>query len=141
MSAAQKNISSKKNKLTLFTFTLTGAFLILTGTPLAGSGVTNSAGYSYNPYLPLGMPLIILGLAMIAFAAFQRISQLQAQVIVGFCGQTLLGMVILIIPTLYWPSPFSPFNLHTYSIVLGLIGIALSIESLIVISKTKRAQQ
>jgi hypothetical protein len=118
-----------KNRLTFWTLILIGIFLWLTGLPLAA--------YDYAqtyPYLITGFLLIALGMVMVVVSAIQRINLHKAQIIIGLSGQVLFGLVIFAIPLL--PSfPFSPFNFHTYSIVLGVLGIVLSLESIIMLSK------
>ena len=87
-------------------------------------------------YLATGFLLIALGIGMVLVSAIQRINLRKAQIIIGSCGQVLLGLVIFEIPTL--PTfPFSSFNFHTYSIILGALGIALSIESIFMLSKNR----
>jgi hypothetical protein len=135
-SSAGRN-SMDKNRLTFLTLVLTGIFLILTGAPLAGSSIGTVEGNIY-PYISLGAPLIVLGLAMIGIAAIHRISQLKAQVIIGVCGQILFAMIIFAIPSLPSFPYFATFNFHTYSIVLGVLGIALSLESIIMLSGTHK---
>ena len=106
---------------------------MLTGTPLAGSSIGTVDSNTY-PYIWLGIPLLVLGLAMISTAAIQRISQLKAQVIIGVCGQILFGLIIFVIPSLPSFPYFTTFNFHSYSIILGVLGIALSLESITVLS-------
>ncbi len=124
------NSSRKEKKLTFWILILTGIFLILAGTPLSGTSVGNS-----NPYLLLGLPLIFLGLYMIGISAIQRISQRVKQIIIGLSGQILFGLVILVIPLLPVFPYMTEFNFHTYSIVLGFLGIVLSLESIVMLSK------
>ena len=121
-----------KIRTTRWTLILTGPFLILSGAPLAGFSIGN-----VHPYLALGASLIVLGLGFIGvLAAFvnQKISLRQSQVIIGLSGQALLGIVIFGIPLLPSVSfPPSTYNLHSYSIVLGILGIAISLISIIMI--------
>ncbi len=122
------------NKLTFWTLILTGILLWLTGIPLAG--------YNYNntyPYLAIGVFLIALGIFMVAVSAIKRMTLRRAQIIIGLSGQFLFGLVIFGITSVP-VFAFSPFNFHTYSIVLGVIGIALSLESIITLSKYKQNQ-
>ncbi len=135
-----KKNSLEKNKLTFLTLVLTGIFLILTGTPLAGTSISTFDSNTY-PYLSLGAPLIVLGLIMISISAVQKISQLKAQVVIGVCGQVLFALIIFVIPSLPSFPYFTTFNFHSYSIVLGLLGIALSLESIIMLSGTQRIQE
>jgi hypothetical protein len=132
----QNENSKGKKRLIFLTLVLTGLFLILSGSPLAGTSVSTVKGNTY-PYLSLGAPLIFLGLAMIATAAIQRINLNQAIITVGLCGQLLFLFVIFIIPYLQ-PLPYFDFNFHTYSVVLGMIGITLSLESIIVLSRMQK---
>ena len=104
-------------------------FFWLTGVPLA----SYSFGETY-PYLIMGFLLIALGIVMVLVSAIQRINLPKAQVIIGLFGQVLFGLVIFEIPLL--PTfPFSLFNFHIYSIVLGVLGMALSLESIVMLSK------
>ena len=110
---------------------LIGIFLWLTGVPLASYGY----GKTY-PYLIVGFLLIALGIGMVMVSAIQRINLRKAQIIIGLCGQILFGFVAFEFPIL--PTfPFSPFNFRTYSIILGVLGIALSIESIFMLSKNR----
>ncbi len=126
-----QSLTGNKSRLTFWTLILIGIFLWLSGVPLAA--------YDYGktyPYLILGFLLIALGIFMVAVSAIQRINQRVAQIIIGLCGQILFGLVIFEIPLL--PAfPFSPFNFHTYSIILGVLGMALSIESIFTLSKNR----
>ncbi|MGA2680792.1 MAG: hypothetical protein ABSF44_03220 [Candidatus Bathyarchaeia archaeon] len=116
---------------------------MLIGLPLASF----STG-SFYPYLPLGMCLIILGFGFILLlAAFnnQKLSLRQTQICLGFCGQALLGIVAFAIPLapsvtypLIPPFTSSPFNLRTYSIILGILGITISLTSIIMISNSDK---
>jgi hypothetical protein len=123
-----------KNRITLWTLGITGFFLILLGTPLASYSIdyvdTNTTVY---PYLAMGASLIILGfITMLVTIVNQRISLRQAQIIIGLSGQSLLGIVVFeipLVPSLY----YSPYNLHSYLMVLGVFGIALSLASIIMI--------
>ena len=122
--------SGWSKRLTFWILILTGIFLILVGSPLSETSVGN-----YNPYLPLGLPLIGLGIYMIAISAIQIISQRIKQIIIGLNGQVLLGLVILVIPLLPTFPYVTEFNFHTYSIVLGSLGIVLSLVSIAMLSK------
>jgi hypothetical protein len=118
-----------KKNITFGTLITVGIFLMLSG--------WQPAAYSYNssyPYAILGVPMAFLGLAMVLCSAAQGIFRRQANLIVGLCGQILLGIVAFVIPFLQ-PLPQSPFNFHTYSIILGGLGIALSIESIAIFAK------
>lgn len=124
-----------KNRITLWTLGITGLFLILSGTPLASYSIDDvDINTTVYPYLAMGASLIILGfMMMLVTIANQRMSLRQAQIIIGLSGQALLGIVIFkipLVPSLY----YSPYNLHSYSIVLGVLGIALSLASIILIS-------
>jgi hypothetical protein len=131
----------EKNRFTFLTLALTGIFLLLTGLPLAGTSIGTVNNNTY-PYLSFGAPLILLGLAMITIASIQRISQVKAQVAIGLCGQVLIGLIIFVIPSLPSFVFLKTFNFHTYSIVLGVLGIVLSLESIIVLSGIqKRTRQ
>jgi hypothetical protein len=134
-----------KNRITLLTLGLTGFFLLLVGIPLASFSidyvnVIGHTGTTSYPYLAMGASLIILGFIMVVVAFLnQRISLRQAQVIIGFSGQALLGIVVFEIPLI--PSlDHSPYNLHTYSIVLGILGIVISLVSIIIISSYDKKQ-
>lgn len=121
-----------KTRITRWTLILTGLFLILSGSPLASFSTGN-----VQPYLTMGASLIILGFVFILVLAALvngKISLRQTQVSIGLSGQALLGIVIFEIP--FVPSVVqSPYNFHTYSIVLGILGIAISIVSVITISR------
>ena len=126
-----------ETRTTHWTLILAGIFLILSGSPIAGYSVG-----TLHPYLAFGVSLIILGFGFIFVLAAlvnQKIGFLKTQVIIGASGQALLGIVIFGIPLV--PSVVhSPFNLHTYSIVLGILGIAISMVSIIMISSFHKRQ-
>jgi hypothetical protein len=91
-----------------------------------------------HPYAVLGVPMFVLGIAMIVLCGTAKgIFRGQATLIVGLFGQCLLGVVAFIIPFLQPVQfvPDFPFNFHTYSIVLGGLGIALSLESIALFAK------
>jgi len=121
---------------------LSGIFLILSGLPV-GSYSIGSKNIYVQPYLAFGASLIILGFSLICLLIFfvnQKISLRKTQIIIGLIGQVLLGIVILGIPLL--PNyVYSPYNLHTYSIVLGTFGIAISVASLVMIGNNGRKQK
>ena len=108
---------------------MAGLFLVLSGWQPIAFGINDS-----HPYAILGAPMLLLGFTMIIYCASRGIFRRQENLIVGLCGQFLLGIVVFVIPFL--PAfPLSPFNFHTYSIVLGGLGIALSLESLTMLLK------
>ena len=134
-----------KTRIIYWVLGLVGIFLILSGEPLASFSIGN-----FSPYLAMGASLIILGFCFIfVLSAFynQKTSLRQTQIIMGFCGQALLGIVafeIPLTPSVTYPliPPFtsSPFNLHTYSIILGILGITVSLVSIIMIGKYNTKQ-
>lgn len=117
-------------RITNWILGLTGAFLILSGPQLAAYSIG-----TFYPYLVIGASMIILGVGfLVVLSAFvnQKISLRQSQISMGFCGQAILGIVAFEIPLtssvtfpLIPPNASSHFNLQTYSIVLGFVGIAL----------------
>jgi hypothetical protein len=134
-----------KARITSWTLGLTGVFLILAGSPMAGYSID-----TFHPYFVIGASMIILGVGfIIVLSAFanQKISLRQTQITIGLCGQALLGIVAFEIPltpsiTLPLIPPFttSPFNLQTYSIVLGTLGITITIASIIMIGRLETKQ-
>jgi uncharacterized membrane protein len=128
-----------KLRTTRWTLELAGILLLLSGVPLASYSIG-----TFHPYLALGASMIIFGFGFImVLAAFvnQKISSRQTQVIIGLSGQILLGIIIFGIPLIPSVSyPFSPYNLHSYSIYLGILGIALSLLSIIMISSYDKKQ-
>ncbi len=137
------SIRNPKTRITIWTLGLTGVFLILAGSPMAGYSID-----TFHPYFVIGASMIILGVGFImVLSAFanQKISLRQTQIAMGFCGQALLGIVafeIPLTPSITFPliPPFnsSPFNLQTYSIVLGTLGITITMASIIMIGRLEK---
>lgn len=140
-----KSFRITETRITNWLLGLTGVFLILSGPPLAGYSIG-----SFIPYLVMGLSLIILGFGfIIVLSAFvnQKMSLRQTQITMGFCGQALLGIVAFVIPLtpsvtypLIPPSTTSPFNPQTYSIVFGILGITITLVSIIMISRFDKKQ-
>ena len=125
---------------------LVGVFLILSGEPLASYSIG-----TFSPYLAMGASLIILGFCFIfllsAFAN-QKINLRQTRMGLGICGQALLGIVAFAIPLapsvaypLIPPFTSSSFNLQHYSILLGILGISISLVSIIMIYNAETKQK
>jgi hypothetical protein len=134
-----------KNRITKWTLGLAGALLLLSGPQLAGYSID-----TFYPYLVIGVSMIVIGLGfLIVLSAFinQKLSLRQSQISMGICGLALLGIVAFEIPLthsvaypLIPPGTSSPFNLQTYSIVLGFVGIATTLMSIILISRLEKKQ-
>jgi D-alanyl-lipoteichoic acid acyltransferase DltB (MBOAT superfamily) len=132
-----------KVRITNWILGLVGILLLLMGLPLA----SYSIGY-FRPYFTMGLCMIILGfvfLFVLAAFANQKMSLRQTQTCLGFCGQALLGIVAFAIPLapsvtypLIPPFTSSPFNLQHYSIFLGILGIFISLISIIMISNSDK---
>ena len=125
--------TDRKNRIAFWTLVITGLFLLLSGWQPIAYGINDA-----HPYAVLGIPMLFLGLAMILLCAAGRGTlKGPAILIVGLFGQCLLGIVAFIIPFLqpvqYFPD--FPFNFHTYSVVLGGLGIALSLESITLLAR------
>jgi len=127
-----------KERITFFTLVLTGFFLISVGTPLASSSITYvNTNTTVYPHFTLSAPLIALGFIMLLVGLkSQEITRRQAQVIIGLSDQALLGIVIFGMPLI--PSTYSlPYS---YPVMLGILGIALSSVSIIMISSYYKKQ-
>ena len=118
-----------KTRIIYWVLGLVGIFLILSGEP--SLFLFNWQFFHLLQWVH--RLLFSVSVSFFVLSAFynQKASLGQTQIIfMGFCGQALLGIVafeIPLTPSVTYPliPPFtsSPFNLHTYSIILGILGI------------------
>jgi uncharacterized membrane protein YagU involved in acid resistance len=129
-----------KKRITFWTLGVVGVFLILWGEPLVTYSTHNNVVMYSNdpntlvyPYLTVGASLIILGFIMTLVAfLYRKITLLKGQIIMGLSGQALWGIVLFEIPLI--PSAFDAPYKHSNSFFLGILGMALSLVSIILIS-------